>query len=88
MKQKKYKVKKLSPDKLKESGGKVATEDMFTRDMRMAKLFIGYMIRNIKYMKRYESDISRHDKIRNELSSIQLKLSAIDSCFNDIKENK
>ena len=85
MKHRRYKVKKLSPDKLKGSGGKVATENMFSRDMEMARMFVGYMIRNIKYLKKYETDNDSHDRIQKELDAIQLKLIAIDDCFSNLK---
>lgn len=83
---KKYKVKKLSKEQLRESEGKVRTEELFLRDTRLAKMFIGYMKNNIKYMKKYEEDTSLYEHIQNELDTVEKTLVWIEECFKKHQE--
>ena len=82
----KYKVKKLSKEQLRESEGKVRTEELFLRDTRLVKMFIGYMKSNIKYMKKYEEDTALYEHIRNELDTVEKTLVWIEECFKKHQE--
>lgn len=82
----KYKVKKLSKDKLRESEGKVKTEEIFLRDMQLAKMFVKYMEGNIKYMKRYEEDTAIYEHIQKELETIYKTFVWIEECFKKHQE--
>ena len=82
----KYNVKKLSKEQLRESEGKVRTEELFLRDTRLAKMFIGYMKSNIKYMKKYEEDTELYEHIQNELDTVEKTLVWIEECFKKHQE--
>ena len=86
VKMKRYKVKSLSKEKLHKSEGRVRTEDIFIRDIGMAKMFLEYMQDNIKYLKRYEEDTAMYDHIQNELETICKTLLWVEECFKKHQE--
>lgn len=81
MKTRKYRIKKLSADKLRESEGKVHTEEMFIRDSRLVMMFLKYMVDNIGYLARYETDNGEYDQIRKELVRILKDVETLDESF-------
>ena len=83
MKMKRYKIKKISADKLHESEGRVHTEDMFLKDSELAMMFMKYMISNIKYLKRYEVDRTAYDNIQKNLISIQEGMKSLVESFKE-----
>ena len=85
---KKYKTKKVGIDVLRESAGKIATEDLFRRDMRLAKMFNNYLIKNIRYLKKYEHDPSSYVLIEQELERIGQNLKQIEKTFKKYKEEE
>ena len=78
-----YKVKKVSKEILRESDGRVHTENIFQWDMRMALMFINYMADNISYLKRYEVDGSTYESIKAELFEVRDRLEMIDERFKE-----
>lgn len=79
---KKYKVKKVGLDVLRESEGKIHTEELFLRDLRLGKMFAKYMLGNINYLKKYEYDSTMYEHISKELEQILKTLDWINDCFN------
>lgn len=83
---KRYRTKKLSVEQLKDTEGKVATENLFNRDARMARLFVNYMLKNIKYMRKYEHDTRYYDEVADELADMLKTIDRISDGF--IKHQK
>lgn len=83
MRRKKYKLKSLSKDKLRLSEGKVATEELFLRDNRLAMMFVKYMLRNIKYLKKYEYETITYDGIIFDLENMLKCLRKIEKDFKN-----
>ena len=79
----KYKTKKVPVNVLRESNGKVVTEHLFLRDMKMVRFFMDYMKKNINYLKRYESDPSTYDLLESEISSLFDNLDDIEDRFKE-----
>ena len=83
---KRYRTKKLSVEQLQDTEGKVATENLFNRDARMARLFVNYMLKNIKYMRKYEHDTGYYDEVADELADMLKTIDRISNGF--IKHQK
>lgn len=83
MKSKKYNIKKVGADVLRTTQGKIRTEELFNRDARLTILFLKYMIDNITYMKKYETDKETYEEIRQELFDI---LSAVEITSRKFKD--
>lgn len=66
---------------IKNSIGKVATENMFIRDNRLAVLFVKYMLENITHLKKYEDDPNTYEMIRQQLMLALDGLENVDSLF-------
>ena len=88
MKKKRYKLKSLSKDKLRLSEGKVATEELFIRDNRLAILFVKYMLKNIKYLKKYEYEPITYDGMIFDLENMLKCLKKIDKDFKEHNREK
>ena len=84
----KYKTKKVGIDVLRKSKGKIATEDLFYRDMRLAKMFNNYLAKNIRYLKRYEEDQSSYDLIEHELDMIGQTLKQVEKTFKEYNKEE
>ena len=78
---KKYKTRKVPVDVLRQSEGKVVTEHIFLRDMRMAKMFIKYMIKNANHLMKYEHDPSEYELIESELWMVKTELDDVEDRF-------
>ena len=83
---KRIKVRKLGIDELRETGGKIRTEELFIRDTRLALMFVKYMLKNVNYLKRYEYDKSAYDEISKELGDVRDALKRIDKNFKDFQK--
>lgn len=88
MKSKKHKLKTLSKDKLRKSEGKIRTEEMFLRDNKMATMFVGYMLKNIKYLKKYEYETITYDSMIFELENVMKCLKRIRKEFKEHEKEK
>ena len=80
---KKYTPKKLSKEQLRESNGKIRTEEIFLKDLKLAQMFIMYMKSNIKYLKRYEYDPETYNSIANRLDTMKKELKTISKDFKE-----
>lgn len=83
---KKHRIRKLSVSELRETEGKIRTEELFVRDMRLALMFVKYLRNNAKYLKRYEEDKSAYDGIIGELDSVKRILKSVDKAFKEHQE--
>lgn len=80
---KKYKVKNIGLDVLRTSEGKIATEELFLRDLRLCMMFARYCLDNVTYLEKYESDDTVYEYIRLKFFDLINDLEKIDKCFRE-----
>ena len=85
MKVKKYKIKKPSIETLKKSEGKVSTEKMFMRDTRLAIMFTKYMLKNMRYLKKYTENPEEYEKIERNIRDTLKDLKETDKSFRELQ---
>lgn len=83
---KRYKVKDVDVDVLRKSEGKICTEELFLRDLKLCKMFARYMLSNVNYLKKYEYDSTMYDHIGQELEQMLKNLDWIGDCFKKHQE--
>lgn len=80
---KKYKIKDVGADVLREGCGKIETDKIFLRDLRLMKMFGNYCLDNIDYLRRYADDDTVYEYIRLKLLGLVGDLDKIDKCFRE-----
>lgn len=80
---KKYKVKDIGLDVLRTSEGKIATEELFLRDLRLCMMFARYCLDNVTYLEKYESDDTVYEYIRLKFFDLINDFEKIDKCFRE-----
>lgn len=83
----KYKVKDIGVDVLCESKGKIATENLFMRDVELTRMFAVYCLDNITYLEKYEKDDAVYEYVRLRLLNLINELDKIDACFKEHNQN-